>query len=397
MTDPVVTAVRALIPSSGSSTEPHWITDSKIASPMSRWPEYRQDRTSWGIAGFGPALVEVETSDGQVGVAPTTGGALVAGIVEGHLQRFVIGRRLNLTSITDCWEQMYRASLPYGRRGLALHAIAAVDLALWDALGHCRALPVHALIGPKRRNELALYATGPRPDVARRLGFVGGKIPLPAGFAEGAAGLAEDLRLAERLRAACGPPEDFFLAYDCYMSLDLEFATELALRLAEMNFRWIEECLPPDEYFDAAELRRRCLGKILVATGEHEATRWGFQLLAELGCADLLQPDLNWCGGLTELLRIGEIAIRHGLQLVPHGSGVYSYHLLATLPEELAPYAEFPMLSPDGLSCTPVFAGLLEGEPMPEGGQVVVPDSPGFGVRKSATTLFTRPVRPSGA
>lgn len=357
---------------------------------MSWWPEYRDRRSSWGIGAFGRALVELETTDGLIGLAPTTGGVLVAAVVEQHLSQFVEGRPVTPEAIAEGWQQMYLASLPYGRRGVALHALSAIDLAWWDALGRCRGEPVHALLGGKRRDRLALYATGPRPDVARLLGFVGGKLPLPAGAGEGPHGLIEDLELARRMRESCGPADAFFLAYDCYMSLDLQFAKQLADGVADLGFRWVEECLPPDEYQSSAALRNHCRGRIAVATGEHEGTRWGFELLAQLGCADILQPDLNWCGGLSELLRIAEVARKYDLQLIPHGSSVYSYQMLSTLPEEVSPFAEFPVLGPDGTTIRPVFEGLLDGEPLPRDGWVAITDSPGFGLSRAAGA-FHRP------
>ena len=126
--------------------------------------------------------------------------------------------------------------------------------------------------------------------------------------------------------------DDFFLAYDCWMSLDLDYALRLAEGLRPYGFRWIEECLPPDDYWGYAELRRRAPPGLLVTTGEHEAGLHGFRLLVDMGCCDFVQPDVGWCGGLTELLRIAAYAEAHGVRVVPHGSSVYSYHFAVTRP-----------------------------------------------------------------
>ena len=69
---------------------------------------------------------------------------------------------------------------------------------------------------------------------------------------------------------------------------------------------------------------------MLVTTGEHEATRWGFRMLLEMGCCDIIQPDVGWCGGLTELLKISALADATSALVVPHGSSVYSYHFVVT-------------------------------------------------------------------
>lgn len=396
MSAPTIRAVRAWVQEPSADARPafsarHWILDTRIASPMSRWPEYRSDRRSWGIDALGGAVVEVETSSGATGVAPCSGGAAAALLVERHLARFVAGRTLSRESIAEAWEQMYRATLPYGRRGLAVFAISALDLALWDALGKERGEPVWALLGEKRHERLPLYATTPRPDAARALGFAGGKLPLPASPAEGEEGLAENLALAARMREACGDPDDFFLAVDCWMSLDVPYAARLGEGLARLGFRWLEEPLPPDDYAGHARLRRELGGAIALAAGEHEATRWGFELLLDQGCADLLQPDVGWCGGLTELLRIAELADARGIPVVPHGSSVYSYHFCAVRPE--TEFAEFLLLDPDGIDVVPQLAPLLRGEPVPESGHVRVPDTPGFGVSLDRDLELARPER----
>ena len=90
----------------------------------------------------------------------------------------------------------------YGRKGLAVNAISAIDLALWDLLGRLRDEPVHAMIGGPVRDEIAFYATGPRPDLAEEMGFIGGKMPLVHGPAEGDDGLRRNLELAAEMRAA---------------------------------------------------------------------------------------------------------------------------------------------------------------------------------------------------
>jgi len=396
--DPRVVAVRVLVPDADAGADyhrqptGHWITDTKIANPMSGWPEYRASRTSWGIGAMGTFVVEVETSDGQVGIAPSIGGPPAAFIVERHLARFVEGKPLTVEGIAEAWDQMFRGSLYYGRRGLAINAISAVDLALWDALGRSRGEPVWQLLGGAALDELAFYATGPRPDIARSLGFVGGKLPLPAGPAEGADGLAENVALAATMRDKCGDPDDFFLSFDCYMSLDVPFTLDLVEAIGPYGFKWVEEFLPPDDYWGYAEVKRAVAASgsgILTTTGEHESTRWGFKLLLERECADIIQPDVGWCGGLTELLRIADMAREHGVPVVPHGSSVYSYHFLVTRPE--TPFGEFLMMHPEATEVVPMFAPLLVDEPVPVGGRLRVPDRPGFGVELNRTLPLARP------
>jgi len=113
--------------------------------------------------------------------------------------------------------------------------------------------------------------------------------------------------------------EDFWLMFDCWMSLDLNYATRLAQGAHRFGLKWVEECLSPDDYWGYAELRKNVPPGMLVTTGEHEATRWGFRLLLEMGCCDIIQPDVNWCGGITELIKISALADAHEALMVPHG------------------------------------------------------------------------------
>jgi L-rhamnonate dehydratase len=184
----------------------HWIDD-HIATPMSVYPEYRQSRQSFGINVLGTLVVEIEADDGTVGFAVTTAGELGAFIVEKHLARFVEGARV--TDIEKIWDQMYRSTLFYGRKGVVLNAISAVDLALYDLLGKIRQEPVYALLGGPVRDELTMYATGARPDVAKDLGFIGGKMPLHHGPAEGEEGLRKNLEMIRDMREKVG--DDFWL------------------------------------------------------------------------------------------------------------------------------------------------------------------------------------------
>lgn len=362
----------------------HWIDD-HIATPMSVYPDYRQSRQSFGINVLGTLVVEIEADNGTVGFAVTTAGELGAFIVEKHLARFVEGARV--TDIEKIWDQMYRSTLFYGRKGVVLNAISAVDLALYDLLGKIRQEPVYALLGGPVRDELTMYATGARPDVAKDLGFIGGKMPLHHGPAEGEEGLRKNLEMIRDMREKVG--DDFWLMLDCWMSLDLDYATRLAHGAAEYDLKWIEEALPPDDYWGYAKLKKQVPPKMLVTTGEHEATRWGFKLLLDMECADIIQPDVGWCGGITELSKISALADAAGALVIPHGSSVYSYHFVVTRTN--SPFAEFLMMHPTAEEIVPMFSPMLLGEPVPVNGKLKVPETPGFGVELNPALDKLRP------
>lgn len=364
----------------------HWIDD-HVATPMARYPEYRASRKSFGINVMGTLVVEVEADDGHVGFAVTTAGEVGAYVVEKHLSRFLEGRPIN--ELERIWDQMYSATLFYGRRGIVLNAISAVDLALWDLLGRVRQEPVMAMLGGSVRDELSFYATGARPDIAKQLGFIGGKMPLQHSPSEGEEGFRKNLEKLEQMRSAVG--DDFWLMFDCWMSLDLNYSVRLAEAARTYGLKWMEECLPPDDYWGYAALKRQMPPGMLLTTGEHEATRWGFRMLLEMECCDIIQPDVNWCGGITELVKISALADARGALLVPHGSGVYSYHFVAT--RHNSPFAELIMMAPNADEVVPAFGGLLLNEPTPKNGRLPTSalERPGFGVELNGAVPMDRP------
>src|SRR3954451_16688511 len=131
MAFPLIKAVRAYVVRGGGADyhdqgEGHWIDD-HIATPMSRYPEYRQSRQSFGINVLGTLIVEVEAHDGTVRLAVTSAGEIGAFIVERHLARFVEGRLV--TDSEKIWDQMYFSTQYYGRKGVVLNTISGVDLA----------------------------------------------------------------------------------------------------------------------------------------------------------------------------------------------------------------------------------------------------------------------------
>ena len=140
---------------------------------------------------------------------------------------------------------------------------------------------------------------------------------------------------------------------------------------------WIEEALPPDDYDGYAELRRR-ISWTRITTGEHEYTRFGFHELIQRGCADILQPDLAWCGGITEAHRAAQMAETHGIDVIPHVGATASYHFC--LAHANAPMVEFIFRAGDGSELVPV-QPFFSGEPLPENGRVRPPEAPGLGLR----------------
>ena len=358
----------------------HWLVDTLIATPMSAYPEYKQSRTSFGINVMNSIVVEVEASDGTVGISAGQGGAPACYMIEKHFKRFIVGqdpRKLN-----QFWDQMFRSSRYYGGKGVPLWAISAVDLALWDLLGLLRQEPVYQMIGGATRDQIELYCTGIRPDIAQQAGFIGGKMPLPHGPSDRVEGLNANVKQFRDMRERVGP--DFLLMADCWMALDVPYAVDLAYALQEVGIYWLEEALLPDD-FDGHKLLKERVPWMRWTTGEHEYTRYGFRKLIESRAIDILQPDVMWCGGLTELLRISAMAAAYDIPIVPHGSGAYSYHFVITQPH--CPFCEYLNTSADCSEFPPVFGEMFINEQVPINGKIRPTDDPGWGLKLNRESL----------
>ncbi len=319
-----------------------------------------------------------------MGFATGFGGLPACYLIEKHFKRFLIDADPRDTNML--WDQMFRASMFYGRKGLPLAAISIVDLALWDLLGKIRQEPVYKLVGGRTKSKISLYCTGPRPEACKAMGFFGGKVPLPYGPSDGIAGVRANLEFLTKHREAIGP--DFPLMVDCYMSLDVRYAVALAHACRDLNIHWWEEVLHPDD-FDGYKQLRQAMPTTKWTTGEHEYSRYGFRKLIEDRTIDILQPDVMWAGGLTELLKISAHASAYDVPIVPHGSGPYSYHFVMS--QTNSPFCEYVANSPDGLSIYPVFGKLYLNEPLPKGGLIDVSDTPGFGLELNPEVPLRRP------
>lgn len=364
----------------------HWIDD-HIATPMSKYKEYEQSRQSFGINVLGTLVVEVEADNGVTGFAISTGGEIGCFIVEKHLNRFIEGREVSEIKLIH--DQMINSTMYYaGSGGVVMNTISCVDLALWDLYGKVVELPVYKLLGGAVRDEIHFYATGARPDLAQKMGFIGGKMPTHYGPHDGDAGIEKDARMVADMRAKVGP--HFWLMLDCWMSQDVNYATKLAWACKDANLKWIEESLPPQQFDGYRELKQKVPPTMMVTTGEHHGTLQSFKTLSDTGI-DIMQPDVGWCGGVTTLCEIAALAKSKGQLVVPHGSSVYSHHAVITFTN--TPFSEFLMTSPDCSTLRAQFDPVLVGEPVPENGVITKEtlDKPGFGVELNRSLGFERP------
>lgn len=344
-----------------------WLSEGLVANPMSCYPRYRETRSSW----FGPmtsAIVEIHTDSGHYGLGTMGGakGSLAKPIIEDQLKNLLVGQ--SPFNIELLWEQMFRASQFYGRKGAVIEVISAIDLALWDLVGRAVGQPVYNLVGGKTKEKIPVYVTGNLTERHLAEGFRHVKLAVPYGPADGAEGMRKNVTLVEKTRHLVGPDGDIML--DCYMGLDVPYAIQLARAVAPYNVLWMEEPVPPDQP-DAYRRIKDAVPDLLITGGEHEFTRYGFRDLIEKKAVDILQPDIYRAGGLSELKKIAAMASAYNLPVIPHGVGAATYHFVISTAN--APRAEFVDIFAQGGK------PLLKGEPQPKNGFVELSEAPGFG------------------
>jgi len=314
---------------------------------------------------IGQILVAVDTDAGVTGYGVGGGGVAGVHIVRTVLHDLLVGRHAD--DIDASWQAMYDATLAFGRKGIAIMAISGVDLALWDVRGKARRQSVCALLGGTTGVLLPTYVT------------VWGDIPAElAGQHQGYKLHVERFEAGERLRRVVDRVKrardtvgyDCELMLDAWMKWDIASTLEIAERLVEYKIGWIEEPLPADDLAGYAELCGRC--PIPIAGGEHEFTAAGFAEIIDRRLHHILQPDVCWCGGLTELIKIYALAAKAGLRVCPHrGAEIWALHAIAALDKQPLAESGRPWMT------------WVEGQPLIENGGIQPPEKPGFGVHFS--------------
>ena len=348
----------------------------KITDVKAVFPDYKHVVPSWRT-NFWQIVVRVESNVGVVGFGYGGGGIASVEIINRPLKEYVVGQEVNsVTDIAMIWDMLYNASMPYGRKGLAIMALSGVDLALFDLLGKAESKPVYDLIGGAKREKVFSYATGANSELYHKLGYKAQKFPHRWSGSE--ADYDTAVETADKTRDMFGP--DGMLMIDTYMSWDKPVTIEMAKRLSQFRIYWYEDVLNPDDLVGQAELRS-LIGDTILAGGEHEFTHYGFDNIAKTEALGMWQPDITWCGGLTAGLRIVELAKEHGIPVSPHRGGeVWGLHLLVAT--DCADLAEFHS---DHIEEKRDMLWL--NEPTPNNGYISPNDNPGFGVALNEAML----------
>jgi L-rhamnonate dehydratase len=334
-------------------------------------------------------VIKVSTDEGITGIgevdsAPEAVKALVdrdsSHAIAGSLRDLLIGE--DPRDVERLWQKMYRGLIYIGRRGIALHALSGIDIALWDIKGKAEGKPVHELLGGAKRDKVRAYASMLMPDTPEETSERVGKLredgftAVKLGWGLLGQDSKRDIALATAAKEAAGDGVEIMIDSGLGYGADAKRAIEVGRAYEELGIFWFEEPFEPDEYEAYAELADTV--DIRVAAGEQDTTVWGFRELIERGHVDLVQPDVTRCGGITELLRIADYARGKGVETVPHAwkSGIIkaaSLQCNAVMPDAL--FQEYCIAD------TPINQTLTQERlPIDADGMLTVPTAPGIGV-----------------
>jgi L-alanine-DL-glutamate epimerase-like enolase superfamily enzyme len=343
-------------------------------------------------------IVRVETDEGLTGWADveTLAPAAVA-IIAGQgmailgfktLSELLIGE--NPLDVEALWDKLYVGSAYYGRRGIAMHCISAIDNCLWSIRAEAAGMSLARLLGGRRRDKITAYAstlfrsTPEGMAEASRSYVEKGYRAVKFGWGVFGQDPGRDRELVAAAREALGPDRDLLVDPGWYPAgwtkpgpmRNRRQALELCQWLADYKVGWVEDFIHPENFKEYSYVRSH--SPVPVAAGEQVATIWDFERFIGEGCVDVIQPDLSRCGGITVARQVARLAERADIDLVPHSwlthlLNGYSLQLIATLPR--ARYLEF------NVSQSHLTRGIAHAPfVLASDGTVSIPDTPGIGV-----------------
>jgi L-alanine-DL-glutamate epimerase-like enolase superfamily enzyme len=348
-------------------------------------------QSSMGTFTFhGWLVTEIITDSGLVGIgnaalAPT----VTKQVIDQYLKPLLIGA--DPWDIELLWQHMYRKTMAFGRKGIGMVAISAVDIALWDLLGKAAKQPTYRLLGGRTKPRIPVYASRlystPLDELAREAtkykeqGYKAMKLRFGWGPTDGAEGMHKNVALVRTCRQTVGDGIDIMA--DAYMGWSLDYAKRMLPLLEPFNLRWLEEPVIPDDIHGYAELRRRT--SIPIAGGEHEFTLYGFREMIEAKAVDYIQFDTNRVGGLSAARKISALAEAHSIPVIPHAGQMHNYHIvMASLNSPMAEF--FPPV--DVEVGNELFWYIFDGEPKPKDGFIDLDENvPGLGLTINEAAL----------
>ena len=363
--------------------QPHFCTN-----PMDALQLSEDAMASFRFHGW--LVVEVFTDAGHVGIGNAAlAPRLTKQAIDLYLAPLLLGS--DPFDVEYLWQHMYRRTMAWGRKGVGMAAISAVDIALWDILGKAAKQPVFKLLGGRTKRRIPVYASRlysqPLDQLAaeaakyRDEGYTAMKLRFGWGPTDGAAGVQHNVDLVRTVREVVGDGVDIMA--DAYMGWNLDYARRMIPLLEPFRLRWLEEPVIPDDLQGYVALK--ALGRIPIAGGEHAFTQYEVRDLLEQRAVDYVQIDTNRVGGISQARKIAALAESFAVPVVPHAGQMHNYHIvMASLNSPIAEY--FPPV--DVEVGNELFWYIFDGEPKATGGTIDLSDDvPGLGLTINEKSL----------
>ena len=364
---------------------PRYPHEARQVGPLDIYEEYASGARRAGMPGSGKtqdglcsdAFIVITTDEGVEGIHGPVDYRVQLLVAADALAAHLIGRDpLENRLLWDILSRFER----HARSGAMLMAISAVDNALWDLKGKILGQPVYKLLGGGRhtlRPYVSMLGFSVEPERVRErahmvqaMGVRAQKWFFRYGPGDGTAGMRANLAMAQALREAVGPDDE--IMFDCWMGWDIAYARTMFRELEPLRPAFVEEVLRPHMADAYRALRQET--RIPLAAGEHFYTRMEVAPYLREGTFAVMQSDPEWCGGITEALRIADLCELHGVRFIPHGHALLpAMHVVAAMPPDVCPYVEYLLNFMDHKCC------FYKHDRMQPGGLLALNTEPGLG------------------
>lgn len=381
--DTIIEAVE-IVRISGPYTSMPGVNRQYQAQPAHLYPELRpepyrnRDHPTENTGRIRHDYLRIRTKGGLEGLYGYLDPETIQPIIA-QMRNFLIGK--NALAVEMLWDQLYRRNR-HARSGHYMMALSAVDNALWDLRGRYFAAPVYQLLGGATREKVRVYGSclgftvekgkaGPQAKALLEQGFLHQKWFMAYGPGSGNTGLKHGIELVEELRDAVGFEGE--LMFDAFNAWDLSFAKAWAKAVEPYRPYWIEEAFSTERLESFIQLSQST--SIPVATGEHFYNRWEVLNYLKSGAIQIVQADPEWCGGVSELVKICHLASTFGAKVFPHGHNIHAaLHVVASQSLEVCPLVEY-LINHVGYKLH------FQKDPLlTDNGIIALPTAPGFGI-----------------
>jgi L-alanine-DL-glutamate epimerase-like enolase superfamily enzyme len=307
-------------------------------------------------------------------------------VLLGTLRPLVIGQ--NALAVERIWDQMYRSNR-HSRASHFMMAISYIDNALWDLRGRHFGAPVFRLLGGPTQLPVRVYGSclgfaidpplaAKRAAQLKKDGFIQQKWFLGYGPGDGARGMDLNVQLVRELRAAVG--DDVQVMFDAYQGWDLQYAIEWCRKVEQYRPYFVEEAVPMSDLESFIRLSKSTT--VPIATGEHLYGRWEAEQFFKADALQFIQADPEWCGGVSETVKVAHLASVHGVKLLPHCHNVHAaLHIVASQSPSVCPFGEYL------INHVPEKLHFMKDPLLTTNGLVQLSEKPGFGIELDASKV----------